>query len=76
MAGAQSNLPNADVVLVPHLGCDVFAYGYDCIRDARNSWLLPRRMPPDNAGCLETISSRLRVVAVIVLPRDQVCTPM
>jgi pimeloyl-ACP methyl ester carboxylesterase len=53
---APSNLPNAHVVLVPHLGHDVFATSYDCLRDTRNSWLLDPQDAPDYAGCLETIS--------------------
>jgi pimeloyl-ACP methyl ester carboxylesterase len=52
---ARANMPNAHIVLVPHLGHDVFAYGYDCLRDARNTWLLNPQDPPDYAGCLETI---------------------
>jgi pimeloyl-ACP methyl ester carboxylesterase len=52
---ATANMPNAHVVLVPRLGHDVFQYGYDCLRDARNTWLLHPQDVPDYAGCLETI---------------------
>jgi pimeloyl-ACP methyl ester carboxylesterase len=54
---ATANMPNAHIVLVPHLGHDVFQYGYDCLRDARNTWLLNPQDAPDYAGCLETIHS-------------------
>jgi pimeloyl-ACP methyl ester carboxylesterase len=52
---ATAKMPNAHVVLVPHLGHDVFAWGYDCLRDARNTWLLNPQDPPEYARCLETI---------------------
>jgi pimeloyl-ACP methyl ester carboxylesterase len=52
---ARSNMPNAHVVLVPHLGHDVFQYGYDCLRDARNAWFLHPQDAPDFAACLQTI---------------------
>lgn len=52
---ATANMPNAHVVLVPNLGHDVFAYGYDCLRDARNTWLLHPQDAPDFAACLQTI---------------------
>jgi pimeloyl-ACP methyl ester carboxylesterase len=52
---ATENMPNAHVVLVPHLGHDVFAWGYDCLRDTRNDWLLNPQVAPDFAACLKTI---------------------
>jgi pimeloyl-ACP methyl ester carboxylesterase len=52
---ATANMPNAHVVLVPHLGHDVFEWGYDCLTDTRNSWLLHPQDAPDFTGCLETI---------------------
>jgi pimeloyl-ACP methyl ester carboxylesterase len=52
---ATANMPNAHVVLVPHLGHDVFAGGHNCLRDTRNSWLLHPQDAPDFAACLQTI---------------------
>jgi pimeloyl-ACP methyl ester carboxylesterase len=52
---ATANMPNAHVVLVPHLGHDVFAWGYDCLRDTRNNWLLHPQDAPDFAACLHTL---------------------
>ena len=52
---ATANMPNAHVVLVPHLGHDVFAWGYDCLRDTRNNWLLHPQDAPDFAACLQTL---------------------
>lgn len=52
---ATANMPNAHVVLVPHLGHDVFAFGYDCLRDIRNSWLVHPQEAPDFTACLKAI---------------------
>ena len=52
---ATANMSNAHVVLVPHLGHDVFSSPDDCLRDARNSWLLHPQDAPDFAACLQTI---------------------
>lgn len=49
----NTTMPNAHVVRVPQFGHDVF--GVDCLRDARNSWLLHPRSDPVYAACLQTI---------------------
>jgi pimeloyl-ACP methyl ester carboxylesterase len=50
---ARATMPNAHVVLVPRFGHDVF--GVECLRDARNAWLLDPQSDPDYSACLETI---------------------
>jgi pimeloyl-ACP methyl ester carboxylesterase len=49
----KANMPNAHIVLVPRFGHDVF--GVDCLRDARNSWLLHPQSAPVYSACLQTI---------------------
>jgi pimeloyl-ACP methyl ester carboxylesterase len=46
-------MPRAQVVLVPRLGHDVF--GVDCLRDARNRWLLRPQDHLVSSDCLKTI---------------------
>ena len=46
-------MPLAQVVLVPRFGHDVF--GVDCLRDARNRWLLHPQNDPVSSACLKTI---------------------
>lgn len=50
---AEANMPNAHVVLVPEFGHDVF--GVDCLRDARNSWLMHPQNDPVYSACLQSI---------------------
>jgi pimeloyl-ACP methyl ester carboxylesterase len=49
----NTTMPRAHVVLAPHFGHDVF--GVDCLRDARNTWLLHPRSDPDYSPCLHKI---------------------
>ena len=46
-------MPRAQVVLVPRFGHDVF--GVDCLRDARNRWLLQPQNHLVSSDCLKTI---------------------
>jgi pimeloyl-ACP methyl ester carboxylesterase len=46
-------MPRAQVVLVPRFGHDVF--GVDCLRDARNRWLLHPQDQLVSSDCLKTI---------------------
>jgi pimeloyl-ACP methyl ester carboxylesterase len=46
-------MPRAQMVLVPHFGHDVF--GVDCLRDARNRWLLHPQEDSVSSACLKTI---------------------
>lgn len=46
-------MPRAQVVLVPRFGHDVF--GVDCLRDARNRWLLHPQGHLVSSDCLKTI---------------------
>jgi pimeloyl-ACP methyl ester carboxylesterase len=46
-------MPRAQVVLVPRFGHDVF--GVDCLRDARNRWLLRPQGRLVFSDCLKTI---------------------
>jgi pimeloyl-ACP methyl ester carboxylesterase len=46
-------MPRAQVVLVPQFGHDVF--GVDCLRDARNRWLLRPHDHLVSSDCLKTI---------------------
>lgn len=52
--GSTAAMPGAHVVLVPYLGHDVFGT-YDCLREARNTWLLHPESEPDFDICLLTI---------------------
>lgn len=49
----NTTMPNAHIVLVPHFGHDVF--GVDCLRDARNSWLMHLQSDPVYSACLQSI---------------------
>jgi pimeloyl-ACP methyl ester carboxylesterase len=49
----NTTMPRAHVVLVPHFGHDVF--GVDCLRAARNAWLLHPQNAPEYSTCLATI---------------------
>jgi pimeloyl-ACP methyl ester carboxylesterase len=50
---AETNMPNAHVILVPRFGHDVF--GVDCLREVRNDWLMDPRSDPVYSPCLRTI---------------------
>jgi pimeloyl-ACP methyl ester carboxylesterase len=50
---AETDLENAHIVLVPRFGHDVF--GVDCLREARNNWLMEPRRDPVYSACLRTI---------------------
>jgi pimeloyl-ACP methyl ester carboxylesterase len=49
----KRTMPRAQVVLVPRFGHDVF--GLECLRDARNAWLLHPRNDLKYSACLQTI---------------------
>jgi hypothetical protein len=49
----NTTMPRAQVVLVSRFGHDVF--GVDCLRDARNSWLLNPRSDFHYSTCQQTI---------------------
>jgi pimeloyl-ACP methyl ester carboxylesterase len=49
----NATMPRAHVVLVPHFGHDVF--GVECLREARNAWLLDPQDPPEYSTCLPAI---------------------
>lgn len=51
---APATMPNAQVVLVPYMGHDVFGT-YDCLREARNSWLADPAAGPSYERCLSSI---------------------
>jgi pimeloyl-ACP methyl ester carboxylesterase len=52
--GVTGGMPNAHIVLVPYFGHDVFGT-YDCMRTARNTWLLHPESEPLYEECLRTI---------------------
>jgi pimeloyl-ACP methyl ester carboxylesterase len=49
----KTAMPRAQVVLVPRFGHDVF--GLECLRDARNAWLLHPRGDLEYSACIQTI---------------------
>jgi pimeloyl-ACP methyl ester carboxylesterase len=49
----KTAMPRAQVVLVPRFGHDVF--GLECLRDARNAWLLHPRNDLEYSACIQTI---------------------
>jgi pimeloyl-ACP methyl ester carboxylesterase len=51
--GVKTAMPRAQVVLVPRFGHDVF--GLECLRDARNAWLLHPRNDLEYSACFQTI---------------------
>jgi pimeloyl-ACP methyl ester carboxylesterase len=51
---APATMPNAHVVLVPYIGHDIFGT-YDCLREARNSWLANPGTGPSYQECLTSI---------------------
>lgn len=53
---AKTTMPNAHVVLVPHLGHDVLGH-VGCLREVRSAWLLHPQNDPKYSACLETITA-------------------